>query len=170
MLVVVCCLTLFATAAVAADGYLKAKVQPGRAGLFVDGKYIGPAKNFGSTRKYPLAEGEHEIKLVEPRYEDVTKRVTVSAGKVTVVREDMKALPLAKPPFGLLRTKGPEKFAAVYVNDKFFGHVDEFDNFAQGIQLSPGSYAVKIVPVSGGAPHEEKVTIEANKTTIVRVK
>jgi hypothetical protein len=45
------------------NGYLKTKVDPGRAGVFIDGKYVGPAGNFGVGRKYAVATGEHEVKL-----------------------------------------------------------------------------------------------------------
>jgi hypothetical protein len=50
-------------------GYLKTNVNPGRAGVFIDGKYVGPAGNFGVGRKYTVAAGDHEVKLSEPRYE-----------------------------------------------------------------------------------------------------
>ncbi len=46
---------LLATAALpllAQQGYLKPQVHPGRAGVFIDGKYVGPARNFGVSRKY----------------------------------------------------------------------------------------------------------------------
>ena len=76
--------TLVAAALIAAaslsaqqTGTLKTKVDPGRAGVFVDGKYVGPAGNFGIGRKYTLAAGEHKIKLVEPRYEDVETTVKI---------------------------------------------------------------------------------------------
>jgi hypothetical protein len=149
-------------------GYLKTSVNPGRAGVFIDGKYVGPAGNFGMGRKYTVAAGEHEVKLVEPRYEDVVTKVTVQAGKTTKLAQTMKELPLAKPPFGTLRTISPDKFEAVYVNGKFMGHAGEFNNSVQGLQLNPGSYAVKIVPVAGGEGHEEQVKIEAGKVTIVK--
>ena len=148
-------------------GYLKTKINPGRAGVFIDGKYVGPAGNFGVGRKYTVAAGEHEVRLSEPRYEDVVAKVTIRPGKTTKLAETMKAVPLAKPPFGSLRTISPDKFAAVYVNGKFMGHVDEFSNSGQGLLLNPGEYQAKIVPVSGGAAIERKITIEANKTTIV---
>ena len=61
-----------------------------------------------------------------------------------------------------------EKFAAVYVNEKYMGHADEFSNSAQGLLLNPGEYIVKVVPVGGGQGKEEKVKIEADKVTIVR--
>jgi hypothetical protein len=151
-------------------GYLKTNVNPGRAGVFVDGKYVGPAGNFGVGRKYTVAAGEHEVKLSEPRYEDVVTKVTVQAGKTTKLAQTMKELPLAKPPFGLLRTMSEDKFAAVYVNGKFMGHAGEFNNPVQGLQLNPGAYSVKIVPVAGGEGHEEQVKIEADKVTIVKAK
>jgi hypothetical protein len=129
-----CSLILLAAAMLswAADtGQLKTEVDPGRAGVFVDGKYLGPAANFKVAQTYNLTPGEHEVRLVEPRYEEIVKKVTIVAGKKTVVKETMKARPLAKPPFGKLRTEYPDHFAAVYVNGQFMGHVDEFSNFAQ---------------------------------------
>jgi hypothetical protein len=149
-------------------GYLKTKVNPGRAGVFIDGKYVGPAGNFGAGRKYAVATGEHEVKLSEPRYEDLVTKVTIQAGKTTKLSETMKALPVPKPPFGRLRTVSADKFAAVYVNGKFMGHAAEFNNSVQGLKLNPGDYTVKIVPV-GGDGHEEHVKLEADKVTIVRV-
>ncbi len=149
-------------------GYLKVSVDPGRAGVFVDGKYLGPAANFRVARKYTVAAGEHEVKLLEPRYEDIVTKVTIQAGKTTKVAETMKALPLAKPPFGRLRTITTDKFSAVYVNGRFMGHAGEFNNSVQGLLLSPGSYMVKVVPVGGGDGREEQVQIEADKVTMFK--
>ena len=43
----------------AADtGRLKTEVNPGRAGVFVDGKYLGPAANFRIARTYDVAAGD----------------------------------------------------------------------------------------------------------------
>ena len=133
----------------------------------MDGKYLGPAANFRIARTYQVAAGEHELKLVDPRYEEVTTKVTIQSGKKTVISETLKALPAPKPPFGRLRTENSDKFAAVYINDKFMGHVDEFSNSAQGLLLPPGEYAVKIVPASG-QPITQSVKIETDKTVIVK--
>ena len=148
-------------------GTLKTKVNPGRAGVFVDGKYVGPAANFKMARKYQLPAGQHEIKLVDPRYEEATATVTIQPGKTATVSQTLKPLTPAKPPFGVVRTISADKFAAVYVNGKYFGHADEFSNFAQGIQLNPGEYEVKIEPTSG-TPVVRKVKVEAGKTEIVK--
>ena len=149
-------------------GYLKAKVGPGRAGVFVDGKYVGPAANFGMSRKYQVAAGEHEIKVADPRYEEWTTKVRVESGKTATISQSLKPLPLAQPPFGTLRVKCDDKYAAVYVNGRFFGHAGEFNNPTQGLLLNPGSYEVRVEPTAGGKPSSEKVTIAADKTAIVR--
>lgn len=153
--------------AAADTGKLKTEVDPGRAGVFIDGKYVGPAANFKVARTYEVAAGEHEVKLVEPRYQDIVKKVTITAGKKTVLKETMVALPLAKPPFGKLRIENADHFAAVYVNDHYMGHVDEFSNFAQSLLLNPGTYEVKVVPTNGPTV-TKTVTIEADKTVIVK--
>jgi hypothetical protein len=152
-------------------GYLKAKVNPGSStGVFIDGKYVGPAANFGFARKYAVPQGEHEVMLVDPRYEQYSANFTITSGKTTTITQDLKPAPLAKPPFGMLRTQGGnDKFAAVYVNDRYMGHIDEFNNFAQRLLLNPGDYTVKIVSPATGKEHEEKVKIETDKTTTVKV-
>lgn len=149
------------------QGYIETHVNPGRAGVFIDGKYVGPAANFRIARKYAVSPGEHEIKLAEPRYEEVTVKVNVEAGRTVEVRQTLKPLPKPQPPFGRLRAICSDKFAAVYVNDKYMGHADEFSNPWQGLLLSPGEYVVKIVPTSG-SEHTEKVKIEANSVVVVR--
>jgi hypothetical protein len=167
------CWVLLAAAAVPlaadqnANGFLVAKVKPGRAGVFVDGKYLGPAANFRKARKYSVPAGEHEIRLVDPRYQEFVTKATIESGKKKELTATLTPRPPAKPPFGRLRTMNADKFAAVYINEHFHGHVDEFSNGAQGLLLNPGEYDVKIVP-SAGPAIEKKVTIEADKTVIVR--
>jgi len=148
--------------------YMKTKVDPGRAGVFVDGKYVGPAKNFGIARKYALPPGQHQVKLVEPRYEELSTTVDLKAGKTTDLAQTMKALPPPKGPFGKIHTECPDKFAAVYINDKFYGHAGEFNNSMQALLLPPGEYKVRIEPVSGGTPVSQTIKLEADKTVIVK--
>lgn len=170
--IVLCLIAVLSSAVTlqgAGSGHLKLSVNPGRAGVFLDGKYLGPAANFGMSRTYDVAPGEHELRLVEPRYEEIVRKITVPDSGKLVIKEQMKALPVPKPPFGTLRTIHADRFAAVYVNDRFMGHVDEFSNFAQGMLLVPGPYEVKIVPAgAASAAVTAKINIEANKTTIVR--
>jgi hypothetical protein len=163
-------------------GHLKVNVNPGRAGVFVDGKYLGPAGNFRIGRKYALPAGEHEVRLTEPRYKEVVTKVTIQPGKTTVLEQNMEwgpgyrlpenavwePLPPANPPFGRLRAICEDKFAAVYLNGAFMGHAGEFNNWLQGVLINPGSYMVRIVPLSGKGGLEQQVKIEAGKTVVVR--
>ena len=148
-------------------GSLCVKANTGRAGVFLDGKYLGPAANFRVARTYSVPAGEHELKLADPRYEEFDSKVNIVAGKKTTIKQALKELPPAKPPFGQLHTRSADKFAAVYVNGRFMGHAGEFNNNSQALLLNPGDYDVKIVPTSG-APIEQKVKIEADKSVIVK--
>jgi hypothetical protein len=148
-------------------GYLETHVNPTRAGVFVDGKYLGPAANFGFARKYELTPGEHKLLLTEPRNEDYSTTIQIEAGKTLKIERTLAALPLVKPPFAMLKTKSDSKFDGVWVNDKFMGHVDEFDNPYQFLLLPPGEYTVRIAAPNGDTKHEEKVTLTANQTTTV---
>ncbi|MEO8596098.1 MAG: PEGA domain-containing protein [Candidatus Solibacter sp.] len=151
----------------AQEAYLKTSVDPGRAGVFVDGKYLGPAANFRMGRKYALPAGQHQVKLVDPRYEEFSTTVDLKAGKTTKLEQKLKPLPKPQGPFGALRTPVGEKYAAVYVNDHFCGHADEFSNSSQALMLPVGEYDVRIERASG-APITQKVKIEEGKTVIVK--
>ena len=157
-------------------GYIRARGKPGDAGVFINGKYVGPAVRFTVPEKYEAPAGEVEVTFKDPRYEDFTTKVTVRPRKTTKLKYALKPVEPAKPPFGRLRLGGgePESFmsvaagdtSAVYINDKFFGHVDELNNPGGGLLLNPGTYELHISsPIFGEI--RQKVTIEANKVTII---
>ena len=177
-LVLPAALSLVAVAGASAQdtGYIKARGKPGDAGVFVNGQYVGPASRFTVPEKYPAPAGEVEVTFKDPRYEDYTTKVTVRTKKTTKLHYSLKPVEPAKPPFGRFRLGGgePESFisiaagdtGAVYINDKFFGHVDELNNAGSGILLNPGSYDLHIVSSTFGEIRQ-KITIEANKVTVV---
>ena len=157
------------------DGTLRVQAKPGSAGVFVDGKYLGPAANFWSTRTYSVPAGEHELKLEDPRYETFTQKIKVESGKRTEVSWTMQRSAAPQGPFGQLRISGGDKFAGVFLNGKFAGHVDEFDNFAQRVSLPAGEYELKIVPAGadGGdktAVHTEQIKMGANQQLWIQLK
>ena len=84
----------------AGSGFLKVKANPGRAGVFVDGKYLGPAANFRMARKYAVAVGEHELVLREPRYQEYKTTVKIEAGRTTTVSQSLQPRTPAPPPSG----------------------------------------------------------------------
>jgi hypothetical protein len=160
-------------------GYIKARGKPGDAGVFINGQYVGPAVRFTVPEKYPAPAGEVEVTFKDPRYEDYTTKVTVRLKKTTKIHYALKPVEPAKPPFGRLRLGGgePESFmsiaagdtGAVYINDKFFGYVDELNNPGGGLLLNPGTYDLHIAsPLFGDI--RQKITIEANKVTVIPLK
>lgn len=150
----------------AEEGILKTKVNPSRAGVFVDGQYVGPARDFTFVRWYRLPAGDHQITLRDPRYKEYSTNIKIESGKTTVLSVGLDPVPVANPPFGTLKTHSKDRFNPVFVNTYFVGHVDEFDNFVQGLLLPPGEYEVMIQSPEG-KEFKQKVKIETNKTTTV---
>ena len=147
-------------------GRLKVDAKPTRAGLFIDGEYIGPARNHGTVRRYTLPAGTHELTLRDSGHMDLTQTITITAGETTELEFEMEPREVITPPWGTLRTRSTDNLAAVYVNGQFMGHADEFNNASQGLYLKPGSYEIRIEPREGAAT-TETVTITENQTTIV---
>jgi hypothetical protein len=158
------------------DGYVKAYGSPGDAGVFVNGQYMGPAKRFTLSEKYMAPAGDVEVTFRDPRYEDFTTKVKVTPNKTTKIHFTMKKLEVPQPPFGRLRLGGgePESFlsvaagdtGAVYVNDHFYGYVDELNNAGGGLLLKPGTYDVRVSSQRFGEI-QKNVTIAANKVTVI---
>ena len=157
-------------------GRIKARVSPGDAAIFINGKYAGPASRFTVPESYEAPVGEVEISIRDPRCEDFTTKVTVRPGKTTHISQKLKRVEPAKPPFGTFRLGGGEQesfmsvaagdVGPVYINGKYYGYVDELNNKGSGILLNPGTYDLYIdSPIFGEI--KQKITIEANKTLVV---
>ena len=151
-------------------GKLKVKAKPGTAGVFIDGKYVGPASNHKSTRTYNVAAGDHEVTLSEPRFEDMKSKITIHAGETLVLQQKLKELPAPTGPYGRIKVMGFDKYAAVFLNGKFYAHADELSNMVQGLLIKPGEYAIRVEPQNGNAPYEQKITVEEGKTVTVKSK
>ena len=157
----------------AAAGDTKIRVRSGTrgVGLFVDGKYVGPAGRFSVPEKYPIEPGSHEITLKDPRYEDFTATINAQAGKTTKLSAKMKKK-VIQGPFGRLRLKGSEsesfwpvaagEAGPVFVNGNFMGHVDELNDVGGGLLLNPGTYELKVIAQIHGE-FMKTVTIEAGE-------
>lgn len=165
------CLTLIPSVGFAqgGKGYLRTKVKPPVAGVFIDGKYQGTASIFaGGNNGIPLDPGNYTVRLVDPRYKVLEAKVEIKAGEKTVIRETLTPLPLASPPFGLLKVKNAKR-QAVYLNGAYYGQADEFNGPGQGLLLNPGEYNLRIVSAAGADVKNEKVSITANQTTKIQL-
>ena len=151
------------------EGYLKVHVTPDKAGVFLDGVYMGPAARFAHTLTYKLPPGKYQITMSDPRCEDATASVTIEAGKTfEVPATTLKSKGEPKGPFGTIKVIAPKDLAGVFLNGEYVGHVDEFDNSVEGLMVPPGSYTILIEAAGGDGLLEEAVTVAADKTVVVQ--
>lgn len=161
------------------NGAIKARGTPTGAGLFVNGKYLGPAGRFSVPEKYTVPAGEAEVALRDPRYEEYVTKVTIQPRKTTKIKYHLKKRTPPQGPFGRLRFGGGEAASfisvaagdtsPVYVNDRFMGFMDELNNAGGGLLLPAGEYTVRCdSPIYGDI--NQKVTITANKVTVIPLK
>ncbi len=170
---------IMAMSAFAQTGFIKCAGNVGRAGLFVDDQYLGPCARFTVAEKYSVDPGSHEVTIKDPRYEPFTTTVTVEEGKTTTVRFKLQKKQPPQGPFGRIRFGGgrPDSFMSVvhgdispvYLNGEFWGYIDEFNNPGSGMVLPPGTYELRVdSPIYGQI--NEKVTVEANRLTVIPLK
>lgn len=151
-------------------GWLKTRVKPEVAGVFVDNKYYGTAAEFDSTsHTLVLPVGKHDVKIIDPRYELLEKTITIEPRKEVIIRQELKPKAVPQPPFGTLKVKNGGR-DAIYINSAYYGQADEFNGPGQKLLLPPGKYNLRIVPVRGSVRLEQEITITAHKTTTIRLK
>lgn len=168
-----------AGAKVTDHGFVKARGGPEDAAIFINGKYVGPASRYTVPEKYDAPLGDIEVTFRDPRYEEFTAKVKVEPGKTVHIHYNLKKLEPPKPPFGLLRFLGggttPTEgslsggdIGPVYINDHYYGYLQELNHVGTGILLTPGTYDLHIDSMVFGDVRQ-KVTIEADKTTMINL-
>jgi hypothetical protein len=69
---------------------LKLTVQPNRAAVFLDDKYVGHVGEFGGKfRSMEIAAGKHRIKIELPGYRTFETEVNLLAGQKSEVKTDL---------------------------------------------------------------------------------
>jgi hypothetical protein len=69
---------------------LKVTVQPGRAAVFLDGRYVGHASEFGgATHSMLISPGKHQIKVELPGYRTFETEVNLLAGQKSEVKTEL---------------------------------------------------------------------------------
>jgi hypothetical protein len=68
---------------------LKLSVEPGRAAVFLDDKYVGHASEFGGLRSMLISPGKHRIKVGLPGYRTFETEVNLLAGQKSEVKTDL---------------------------------------------------------------------------------
>ena len=134
------------------------------AGVWVDGQYVGYVKELKGDKKVLLLPGKHDIVVRQAWYKDYVTEALLQPGQVHTLTislaKDVRTSPV--PATGELKISATPARAAVFVDDQFAGHVDEFDGPGQAMLLTPGHHRIRMA-LPGYLPFDNVVDLRANQ-------
>jgi len=133
-------------------------------GVWVDGQYLGYLKELKGSKTVLLLPGEHEIAVRQAGYKDFTQKLVLEPGQKLTLNVAMEPDPQAHYPEQTAQVKmsvSPNR-APVFVDERYVGHVDEFDGPGQALLLAPGKHRVKIT-LPGYQTFETEVSLLATQ-------
>jgi hypothetical protein len=129
------------------------------AGVWVDGQYVGFVKELKHEKKLLLLPGKHEILVQQAWYTDHRQEVMLNPGVTYTIKLDMHKDPVRTPQDAAeLKIVAYPIRAAVFIDEQFTGHVNQFNGPGQGILLTPGTHKVRIA-LPGYQPFETTVNL-----------
>lgn len=140
-------------------------------GVWVDGQYVGYLKELKGSRKIMLLPGLHKIAAREAGYDEFTQTVRLRPGQKEVVTVLLKKNPYIRYGNENAQVKiagGPER-AAVFVDEQYVGHVDQFNGIGQGMLLTPGKHQIS-VSMPGYESFETEVTLRPHQKLKIKTK
>jgi hypothetical protein len=134
------------------------------AGVWVDGQYVGFVKELTGDKKIVLLPGKHDVVVRQAWYKDYAEQVILEPGKtslinVSLVRDEH---PNTREATGELKISATPTRAAVFVDNQFAGHVDEFDGAGKAMLLTPGRHSVRVA-LPGYLPFETVVDLRSHQ-------
>lgn len=136
------------------------------AGLWLDGQYVGFVKDLEGSGKLVLLPGRHQLVLKLIGYNDLTSTIDVEPGSRSRYRVAMLANPNATYPAesdtAQVRISVKPEKAAIFVNDAYVGHIDQFDG-RSGMRLSAGTYRLTIA-LPGYESFKTELTVRAGQS------
>jgi hypothetical protein len=136
------------------------------AGVWLDGQYVGFVKDLEGRGKLVLLPGEHRLVFKLVGYRDLTSTIRVEPGSKNRYRVAMLPTPDATYPdeqeTARLRIAVKPEKAAVFVDDRYVGHIDQFDG-RSGMRLKAGKYRVTIA-LPGYEAFTTELTLRAGQT------
>src|SRR6202162_6065464 len=134
------------------------------AGVWVDGQYVGFVKELAGDKKIVLLPGKHDILVRQAWYQDYTEQVILKPGQVSLVNVALvkAAHASTKEATGGLKIAATPTRAAVFVDNQFAGHVDEFDGVGKAMLLTPGRHTVRVA-LPGYLPFDTVVDLRPHQ-------
>ena len=144
------------------------------AGVWVDGTYLGYLKELKGKKKVLLIPGEHDIAVRSSGYADFIQKVVVEPGQQHTVNVSLHMVPGATIPkiTSSLRLDIKPRRAAVFLDDRYVGHAEQFSGKSNPMLISPGKHRIK-VELPGYRTFETEVNLLPDqfsevKTTLVK--
>jgi hypothetical protein len=115
-------------------------------GVWIDGQYLGYLKELKGDKKVMLLPGEHEISVRQAGLENFVRKIVVEPGQKQTVRVAMtKSVGWEMPSTtATLKLTVQPKRAAVFLDDRYIGHVGEFGGKFHSVLIAAGKHRVKI--------------------------
>jgi len=134
------------------------------AGVWVDGQYVGYVQELNGDRKMLLLAGRHEIVVRQAWYRDDIQQVLLEPGRVYEIKLALSKDPRIPPSgaMGELKISASPDRAAVFVDDQFAGHVNEFDGLGKAMLLTPGEHRLRIA-LPGYLPFQTVVDLRPSQ-------
>lgn len=132
------------------------------AGIWVDGQYLGYLSELKGSKRIMLLPGRHQLTARMTGYLDFETEIEVAAGEKREVRVAMRENLTASYPdpdeMAKVKLHVEPSRAAVFVNDRYVGHVDQFRGFRKSLGLKPGIYKIHIT-LPGYQPFDTEITL-----------
>jgi hypothetical protein len=134
------------------------------AGVWVDGQYVGFVKELTGDKKIVLLPGKHDVLVRQAWYKDYAEQVILEPGKTSLINISLvrDQHPNTSAATGELKISATPTRAAVFVDNQFAGHVDEFDGAGKAMLLTPGRHSVRVA-LPGYLPFETVVEVRAHQ-------
>jgi hypothetical protein len=134
------------------------------AGVWVDGQYVGFVKELTGDKKIVLLPGKHDVVVRQAWYKDYAEQVILEPGKTSLINVSLvrDAHPNTREATGELKISATPTRAAVFVDNQFAGHVDEFDGAGKAMLLTPGRHSVRVA-LPGYLPFETVVDLRSHQ-------
>jgi len=134
------------------------------AGVWIDGQYVGFVKELTGDKKIVLLPGKHNVIVRQAWYDDFTQQVVLEPGQTSVINVTLvrAAHPQAQSATGELKIDATPTRAAVFVDNQFAGHVDEFTGAGKAMLLTPGLHSVRVA-LPGYLPFDTMVDLRPHQ-------
>ncbi|HKW66741.1 MAG TPA: PEGA domain-containing protein [Terriglobales bacterium] len=157
--------------ALAADNQILAEVRfsgatsvERNAGVWVDGQYVGYLDELKGDKQILLLPGKHEFAVRQAGYKDFAEESVLEPGQVVMMKIRLMkdtSLPMPTQTAELKISVKPGR-AAVFIDDRFIGHADEFSGLGHGLLVTPDKHRVRIA-LPGYQTFETEVTVRPNQ-------